>query len=162
MGLLKKIGNGIKKVGNKIASAVDTTAKKLASSNNAILSVAGSLVDSILPDKETAAMAAAATRDGVVKVAEVEKTVKKAAAQQGVTDTSVLNTIVHETAKAIADETKTTISDEGASVKTTLTDKAKAFVKKYAKWLIVGCVAFFVGLVAWISKRKGGKKKFRR
>lgn len=162
MALLKKIGNGLKNVGKKIATAVDNTAKKLASSKSPILAVAGSLVDTIIPDKQTEAMAAAATRDGVVKVAEVEKTVKKAAAEQGVTDSSVVNTIVHETAKAIADETKTTISDEGASVKTTPTEKVKAFCKKYAKWLIAGGSALVLGLVAWLASRKGGKKKFRR
>ena len=47
MGLLKKLGNGLKNVGKKIVTAVDNTAKKLASSNNMILSVAGSFVDSV-------------------------------------------------------------------------------------------------------------------
>ncbi len=162
MGLLKKIGNGLKNVGKKIATAVDNTAKKLASSNNAILSVAGSLVDSVIPDKQVKEMAAAATRDGAVKVAEVEKTIKKAAAEQGVTDVSVVNTIVHETAKSIAEETKTTITDDGASVKVSTWEKVKAFCKKYAKWLIAGGSALVLGLVAWLASRKGGKKKFRR
>ena len=162
MGLLQKLGNGLKNVGKKIATAVDNTAKKLASSNSPILAVAGSLVDSVIPDKQVEAMAAAATRDGAVKVAEVEKTIKKAAAEQGVTDVSVVNTIVHETEKSIAEETATTVKDEGASVKVTTWEKVKAFCKKYAKWLIGGAAALVVALVAWLTTRKGGKKKYRR
>lgn len=51
MSLLKKIGQGLKNVGKKISTAVDNTAKKLASSNSPILSIAGNFVDSIIPDK---------------------------------------------------------------------------------------------------------------
>ena len=141
MSLLNKIGNGLKKVGNKIATAVDNTAKKLSNSNSAILSVAGSLVDSIIPDKKVEEMAAA---------------------EKGVTDTSVINTIVHETAKSIAEETATTVKDDGASVKVTTWEKVKAFCKKYANWLIGGGAALVVALVAWLTTRKGGKKKYRR
>ncbi|MBO5680009.1 MAG: hypothetical protein J6S11_08625 [Bacteroidaceae bacterium] len=162
MSLLKKIGTAVKNVGNKIATAVDNTAKKLSNSNSAILSVAGSLVDSIIPDKKVEEMAAAAKREGTTDVAKVEKTIQKAAAEKGVTDTSVINTIVHETAKSIAEETATTVKDEGASVKVTTWEKVKAFCKKYAKWLIAGGSALVLGLVAWLASRKGGKKKYRR
>lgn len=162
MGLLKKIGNGLKNVGKKIANVVDNTAKKLSTSNNGILSGVGSLVDAIIPDKKVEEMAEAAKREGTTDVAKVEKTIQKAAAEKGVTDTKVINTIVHETAKTIAEETATTVDDKGASVKVTTWEKVKAFCKKYAKWLIGGAAALVVALVAWLTTRKGGKKKFRR
>lgn len=162
MGLLKKIGNGLKNVGKKIANVVDNTAKKLSTSNNGILSGVGSLVDAIIPDKKVEEMAAAAKREGTTDVAKVEKTIQKAAAEKGVTDTNVINTIVHETAKTIAEETATTVDDKGASVKVTTWEKVKAFSKKYAKWLLGGAAALVVALVAWLTTRKGGKKKFRR
>lgn len=162
MSLLKKIGNGIKNVGKKIANVVDNTAKKLATSNNGILSGVGSIVDAIIPDKKVEEMAAAAKREGTTDVAKVEKTIQKAAAEKGVTDTSVINTIVHETAKTIAEETATTVDDKSASVKVTTWEKVKAFCKKYAKWLIGGGAALLVGLVAWLTSHKGGKKRYRR
>lgn len=162
MGLLKKIGNGLKKIGNKISTAVDNTAKKLSNSNSAILSVAGSLVDSIIPDKKVEEMAQAAKREGSTDVAKVEKTIQKAAVEKGVTDTSVINTIVHETAKSIAEETATTVDDKNSSVKVTTWEKVTAFCKKYAKWLIGGAAALVVALVVWLTTRKGGKKRFRR
>ena len=162
MALLTKLGSGLKNVTTRIVTAVDNTAKKLSTSNNAILSVAGSLVDSIIPDKKVQEMAAAAKREGTTDVAKVEKTIQKAAAEKGVTDTSVINTIVHETAKSIAEETATTVKDEGASVKVTTWEKVKAFCKKYAKWLIGGCAALVVALVAMLATRKSGKKKYRR
>ncbi len=162
MGLLKKIGSGLKNVGKKIANVVDNTAKKLSTSNNGILSGVGSIVDAIIPDKKVEEMAEAAKREGTTDVAKVEKTIQKAAAEKGVTDTKVINTIVHETAKTIAEETATTVDDKGASVKVTTWEKVKAFCKKYAKWLIGGAAALVVALVAWLTTRKGGKKKFRR
>lgn len=162
MGLLKNIGQGLKNVGKKISTAVDNTAKKLASSNSPILSIAGNIVDSIIPDKDVQAMAEAAKREGTTDVAKVEKTIQKAAAEKGVTDTKVINTIVHETAKSIAEETATTVDDKGASVKVTTWEKVKAFCKKYAKWLIGGGAALVIALVAWLTTRKGGKKRFRR
>lgn len=162
MGLLKNIGQGLKNVGKKIATAVDNTAKKLSGSNSAILSVVGSVVDTIIPDKQVEEMAAAAKREGTTDVAKVEKTIQKAAAEKGVTDTAVINTLVHETAKTIAEETATTVDDKNASVKVTTWEKVTAFSKKYAKWLIGGGAALCVALVAWLTTRKGGKKKFRR
>ncbi len=162
MGLLKKIGQGIKKIGKKIGSAIDNTAKKLATSSNVLLSGIGSVVDVIIPDKEVQAMADAAKRDGTTKVAEVEKTVQKAAAAKGVTDVTTINAVVHETAKAIAEETATSVDDKEATVKMSLAEKVQAFCKKYAKWLIGGGAALVVALVAWLTTRKGGKKRFRR
>ena len=162
MSLLKKIGSAVKKVGQKVGKVVDNVAKKLATSNNGIISGVGNIVDALIPDKTKEAMVSAAARDGEVKVAKVEETVTRAAAEQGVTDTKVVNTLVHETAKAIAEETDTTINDKEASVKVTTWEKVKAFCKKYAKWLIGGGAALLVGLVAWLSSRKGGKKRYRR
>lgn len=107
-------------------------------------------------------MAEAAKREGTTDVAKVEKTIQKAAAEKGVTDTKAINTIVHETEKSIAEETATTVDDKGASVKVTTWEKVKAFCKKYAKWLIGGGAALVIALVAWLTTRKGGKKRFRR
>lgn len=166
MSLLKKIGSAVGKVAGKVvkgvANVVDNVAKKASGSNSKIVSAVGKLVDGIIPDKQVEAMASAAARDGEVKVAKVEETVTRAAAEQGVTDPKVVNTLVHETAKAIAEETDTTINDKEASVKVTTWEKVKAFCKKYAKWLIGGGAAFLVGLIAWLTSRKGGKKRYRR
>ena len=157
MSLLKKIGSAVGKVAGKVvkgvANVVDNVAKKASGSNSKIVSAVGKLVDGIIPDKQVEAMASAAARDGEVKVAKVEETV---------TDPKVVNTLVHETAKAIAEETDTTINDKEASVKVTTWEKVKAFCKKYAKWLIGGGAAFLVGLIAWLTSRKGGKKRYRR
>ena len=166
MGLLKKIGSAVGKVVNKVTkgvtNVVDNIAKKASGSNSKIISAVGKFVDGVIPDKQVEAMASAAARDGEVKVAKVEETVTRAAAEQGITEPKLVNTIVHETAKAIAEETDTTLNDKESSVKVTTWEKVKAFCKKYAKWLIGGGAALLVGLIAWLTSRKGGKKRYRR
>lgn len=162
MGLLKKIGGAVKKVTAKVGKAVDNVAKKLSASNNGILSGVGSIVDAIIPDEKKEAMVTAAARDGEVKVEKVEQTIKKAAAEQGVNDPNIIKEVVHATATTIAEETATTINDKGAETKATTKEKVVAFCKKYAKWLIGAGAAFLVGLVAWLTSRKGGKKRYRR
>lgn len=162
MGLLKKVGGAVKKVTAKVGKAVDNVAKKLSTSNNGILSGLGTVVDSLIPDEKKGAMVTAAARDGEVKVEKVEQTIKKAAAEQGVIDPTIIKEVVHATATTIAEETATTINDKGAETKATTKEKVKAFCKKYAKWLIGGAAALVVALVAWLTTRKGGKKKYRR
>lgn len=162
MSLLKKIGSKIKNSAAKIGNVANNVAKSLSQSKIPLLAAAGKLVDGVIDDDKVAAMSAAATRDGSVKVAEVEKTVQKAAAERGITDTAVINKVVHETATAIAEETKTTINDEGAEVKTTIKEKITAFVQKYKNYLLGGGAAAVVAFVAWFTTRKGGKNRYRR
>lgn len=162
MSLLKKIGTAVKNVGKKVSGVVDNVAKKLATSDNSILSGVGTIVDALIPDKTKEAMTSAAARDGEVKVEKVEQTIKKAAVEQGITDPNIVKEVVHATATTIAEETGTTINDKGAETKATTKEKAVAFCKKYAKWLIGGGAALLVGLIAWLTSRKGGKKRYRR
>lgn len=161
MSLLKKIGQGLKNVGKKISTVVDNTAKKLASSNNLLLSGVGSVVDALIPDEQVEEMKAAAARDGETKVAKVEETVQAAAAAQGITDVVAINTATKIAAQKVSEETKTTLNDSEASVKVSTWEKVKAFAKKYMYYLIAAGVVL-VGLVVWLCTRKGGKKKFRR
>lgn len=163
MGLLKKIGSAVKNVGQKVTKAVDNVAKKLATSNSAIVSSIGNVVDAIIPDETKTAMQMAATRDGEVKVEKVEETVRKAAAAQGVTDNTIIKEVVHATATQIAEETATTINDKGAETKVTTKEKVTAFVKKYWKWFVGGVAAALLALIIALATRKRkGVRKFRR
>lgn len=162
MSLLKKIGTAVKKVGQKVGNVVDNVAKKLATSNSAILSGVGNVVDALIPDKTKEAMVTAATRDGEVKVEKVEETVKKAAAEQGVTDTAIIKEVVHATATTIAEETATTLNDKGAETKVTTKEKFTAFVKKYWMWLVGGAAALLTIIIAFATRKRKGGRKFRR
>lgn len=162
MGLLKKIGSAVKNVGQKVTKVVDNVAKKLATSNSAIVASIGNVVDAIIPDETKIAMQTAATRDGEVKVEKVEETVRKAAAAQGVTDNTIIKEVVHATATQIAEETATTINDKGAETKVTTKEKVTAFVKKYWKWFVGGAAALLALIVALATRKRKGGRKFRR
>ena len=162
MGLLKKIGTAAKKVGQKVTKAVDNVAKKFATSNSAIVSSIGNIVDAIIPDETKTVMQTAATRDGEVKVEKVEETIRKAAAAQGVTDNTIIKEVVHATAIQIAEETATTINDKGAETKVTTKEKVTAFVKKYWKWFVGGAAALLALIIALATRKRKGGRKFRR
>ena len=162
MGLLKKLGTAAKKAVQKVGNVVDNVAKKLATSNSAILSGVGNVVDALIPDKTKEAMVTAATRDGEVKVEKVEETVRKAAAEQGVTDNAIIKEVVHATATTIAEETATTLNDKGAETKVTTKEKATAFFKKYWKLLAGGAVAIVAAVLLLARKGKKGGRKYRR
>lgn len=153
----------LKKVGQKIKNGINNAAKTLAQSGNSAVAGLGSLVDALVPDEKKEAMAEAAQRDGVTKVAEVEQTIQREAANKGISDVAVINEAVHVTARAIAEETKTTINDNAASVKLTAKEKIIAFTKKYWKWIVGGVAALSACIVAVvIRKRRKGGKKYRR
>ena len=160
MGVLKKIGGALKKATTKVGKAVDNVAKKLSTSNNGILSGLGSVVDALIPDEKKEAMVTAAARDGEVKVEKVEQTIKKAAAEQGVTDATIIKEVVHATATTIAEETATTINDKGAETKATTKEKVVAFCKKYWKWLCGGGAALLALVIALVARKN--KKGYRR
>ena len=149
MGFFKKIGKAFKKVGKGVVKVVKGVGNVAAATGIPIISQAGKLVSSIIPDKVVSSIEKAVQRDGVVKVNEIEKTV------QNYVPAADVELVTRSVTTAIAETTSATIDDSTSSVNVPLMEKVKQYIKKPITWV---CVAG-VGVVIYILCGKKGKKK---